>query len=415
MKKPDFLEISGRRPRYYALLTTLTAVLAVGLGAAYYMEHHGHIVTGMTNQIVWGLPHVFAVSLIVAASGALNVASIASVFGKSFYKPLAPLSGLLAVALLIGGLVILVLDLGRPDRLLVAMTHYNFKSIFAWNIFLYTGFLAVVCVYLWMMLERRFNHYSRTAGFVAFVWRVILTTGTGSIFGFLVAREAYDTAILAPLFIALSLSIGLAVFLLVLIATFYGSGRPLGGVVSRRLQHLLGVFVAVVLLLVTIFHLTPLYASQHSGVETFLLAGANVYTALFWLGYVVFGSVVPLALLYRPRTDRQGVVAAAVLVLFGGVALMYVIIIGGQAYPLALFPGYEATSEFFDGVVSDYRPSLPEALLGAGGAALAAIIVIVGIKLFRFLPVSLADTAVDPHYEPTVLDTTGAQASADSV
>ena len=45
----------------------------------------------------WGVPHVFAVFLIVAASGALNVASIASVFGKTAYKPLAPLSGLVAI------------------------------------------------------------------------------------------------------------------------------------------------------------------------------------------------------------------------------------------------------------------------------------------------------------------------------
>ncbi len=46
------------------------------------MEHHGHVVTGMNNQIVWGMPHVFAIFLIVAASGVLNVASIGSVFGK---------------------------------------------------------------------------------------------------------------------------------------------------------------------------------------------------------------------------------------------------------------------------------------------------------------------------------------------
>jgi len=45
----------------------------------------------MNNQIVWGTPHVFAVFLIVAASGALNTASIASVFGKTAYKPLARL------------------------------------------------------------------------------------------------------------------------------------------------------------------------------------------------------------------------------------------------------------------------------------------------------------------------------------
>ncbi|MFN7863214.1 MAG: NrfD/PsrC family molybdoenzyme membrane anchor subunit, partial [Curvibacter sp.] len=113
---------------------------------------------------VWGLPHVFAVFLVVAASGALNVASVAGVFGKKAYKPLAPLSGLLAIALLVGGLCVLMLDLGRPDRLIVAMTHYNFKSIFAWNIFLYTGFLAVVAVYLWTMFERRLNAHTAPVG-----------------------------------------------------------------------------------------------------------------------------------------------------------------------------------------------------------------------------------------------------------
>src|SRR4030066_287629 len=157
----------------------------------------------MSNQIIWGTPHVFAVFLIVAASGALNFASIASVFDRQIYKPLSRLSGLLAIALLAGGLAVLVLDLGRPERLIVAMTYYNFKSIFAWNIILYIGFMLIVAVYLWMMFERRFNDYSKPAGMAAFLWRLTLTTGTGSIFGFLVAREAYDSALLAPMFIIL--------------------------------------------------------------------------------------------------------------------------------------------------------------------------------------------------------------------
>ena len=32
-----------------------------------------------------------------------------------------------------------MLDLGRPERLIVAATHYNFTSVFAWNVFLYSG------------------------------------------------------------------------------------------------------------------------------------------------------------------------------------------------------------------------------------------------------------------------------------
>ena len=210
-------EIEGRSRGWWALFALAAALLLGMLAAWHAMETRGHVITGMTNQVVWGLPHVFAVFLILAASGVLNVASVASAFDKRFYKPLAPLSGWLAIVLLAGGLAVLGLDLGRSDRLVVAMTHFNFKSIFAWNMFLYSGFFAIVGLYLWTLLDRTVGGHATLAGRVAFVWRLVLTTGTGSIFGFLVAREAYSSALLAPTFIVLSIVYGMADYLLVLI------------------------------------------------------------------------------------------------------------------------------------------------------------------------------------------------------
>jgi molybdopterin-containing oxidoreductase family membrane subunit len=399
MKQVDFREIDGGRP-FYLLLGSIGLFILAGLGAAYYMEHNGHYVTGMSNQIVWGTPHVFAVFLIVAASGALNVASISSVFGKTPYKPLARLSGLLAIALLVGGLAILVLDLGRPDRLIVAMTYYNFKSIFAWNIFLYIGFMVVVAIYLWMMMERKMNRFTQPAGMMAFIWRLILTTGTGSIFGFLVAREAYDTALMAPMFIIMSFSFGLAIFILVLMAMYAWSDRPLGNAILFRLKNLLGVFIAAVLYFVLAYHLTNLYITETHGVERFILLDGGVYTRLFWIVQIGLGSLLPLALLYLPATgkSRLWIAISCLLVILGGLAQVYVIIIGGQAYPMELFPGKEIiSSSFFDGVVAGYSPSLPEVVLGIGGVGLALAAVVVGTRVLRFLPTSLADEQVDPH------------------
>jgi molybdopterin-containing oxidoreductase family membrane subunit len=399
MKNVAYLEIEGRSPGYYALLGLFALMIAIGLAAAFYMETHGHYVTGMNNQIVWGTPHVFAVFLIVAASGALNVASIGSVFGKSLYKPLGRLSGLLAIALLVGGLAVLVLDLGHPDRLIVAMTYYNFKSIFAWNIYLYIGFLGIVAVYLWMMMERRMNTYSKKAGLFAFVWRLLLTTGTGSIFGFIVAREPYDTALFAPMFIIMSFSFGLAIFILVLMAAYKGSHRELGNVMLYRLKNLLGVFVAAVLYFVLVYHLTKLYGTEHHASERFLLLDGGIYTQLFWIVQVLIGGLLPLAMLYHPHMgkSRAWIAVSAVLVIIGGLAQMYVIIIGGQAFPLEMFPGQEVTSSFFDGVVGQYAPSLPEVLLGLSGIGIALGVVTFAIKVLRFLPASLADADVDPH------------------
>jgi Ni/Fe-hydrogenase subunit HybB-like protein len=387
-----YRQLSGPPARFWMLLAALGVPIALGALSYFYMEHNGHIVTGMDNQIVWGMPHVFAVFLIVAASGALNVASTASVFGKTAYKPIAPLSALLAVSLLAGGLTVLVLDLGRSDRLIVAMTHYNFKSIFTLNVFLYNGFIIIGAVYLWCMLERRMNRYVKAAGMAAFVWRLMLTTGTGSIFGFLVARQAYDSALLAPMFIVLSFAYGTAIFVLVLLAACRWDARPIADELLARLANLLGVFVAASLYFLAVYHLTKLYMTRYDDFERFILLDGGVHTLIFWGGQVVLGGILPLLLLFRPRASRRGIAAACALVVLGGLAQMYVTIIGGQAYPQILFPGMVESSSFFDGEIHPYLPSVPEVLLGLGGVALAAAIVAVALRALALLPERLDQT-----------------------
>jgi molybdopterin-containing oxidoreductase family membrane subunit len=377
--------------RMFWLLVALGGALAgAGLLAAHVMDEHGHAITGMDNQVVWGLPHVFAIFMIVAASGVLNVASIGSVFGEPVYKKRAPLSGLLALTLLAGGLMVLMLDLGRPERVIVAATHYNFTSVFAWNVFLYSGMFAIVAIYLWTMFERRLNPYSKAAGIAALVWRFVLTTGTGSIFGFLVARQAYQSALLAPLFIVLSFGWGLAVFLIVQSSMFAWNGRRLDAAVQRRLARLLGVFVAAALYLVAVYHMTNGYFARQGAFEAFILLGRDgggPYATLFWLGYVALGSLLPLALLLGPAGERaRYTLLAAAAVVVGAFAFLYVFIIGGQAFPLEIFPGFEARSTFADGAVGAYRPSWPELLLGLGGVGTAFVLTTVGVRVLDFLP-----------------------------
>ena len=375
--------------RFWLLAAAGAVVAAVGAAASHYMDVHGHIVTGMTNQVVWGLPHVFAIFMIVAASGVLNVASIGSVFGQAAYKPRAPLSGLLCLALLAGGLMVLMLDLGRPDRVIVAATHYNFKSVFAWNVFLYSGMAAIVALYLWTMFERRMNRWSKPAGVAALVWRFVLTTGTGSIFGFLVARQAYQSALLAPLFIVLSFAWGLAIFLLVQSALYAWNRRTLPAEVQRRMARLLGVFVAASLYLVAVYHMTNLYFARQFEFEAFVLlgrGGGGVFAWLFWGGYVVLGSVLPMVLLWRTQRDARAVAAAAALVVIGAFAWLFVFIIGGQAFPLEIFPGHVVSSSFADGAVEHYVPRWPEWLLGVGGVGAAFLLTVVGVRVLDFMP-----------------------------
>ena len=121
--------------------------------------------------------------------------------------------------------------------------------------------------------------------------------------------------------------------------------------------------------------------------EAFILGDGGPLPLLFWLGYVLLGSVLPMALLLHPKfAGEKSALAASVLVVLGAFAWLYVFIIGGQAFPLEIFPGYAVSSSFGDGAVTVYTPTWPELLLGVGGVGAAFLITAVGLRLFDFMP-----------------------------
>jgi molybdopterin-containing oxidoreductase family membrane subunit len=152
-----------------------------------------------------------------------------------------------------------------------------------------------------------------------------------------------------------------------------------------------------------VYHLTNLYGTENHAYEAFILRDGGIYTTLFWGGWVLLGLLVPMGIIYHPALGktRGGIVAASLLILLGGIISMYVIIIGGQAFPMAMFPDKTIiASGFYDGVngaALSYSPSLPEFLLGIGGIAVALMITLIAVRMLRFLPTSLADEVADPH------------------
>lgn len=393
--KVTYSELENNGLGYWGIFAFFGLLVIAGLGAYNYMHHHGHYVTGMNNQIVWGMPHVFAIFLIVAASGAANIATIGTVFGKQTYKPLGRLSLLLAASLLIGGLIVLLLDLGNIGHVIeMAKGALNFKSIFAWNMILYSGFLGIIVIYLWTMMDRvkTAKALYKPMGVANMIWRFLLTMGTGSIFGFLVARQFYDAAILAPLFIAASYVFGTAVYSILLVCTYKLTERDLGEAVIKRLRYSLPLFISAVLFFELVRHLANLYATEHHGIESYILIG-DEFSNLFWLGQILLGSLIPLVLLWTNlvKNHMLALLSSSALAILGGFIQLYVIIIGGQSFPLELFPNAETSSSFADGVFNSYSATLSEYLLGFGGIGLSFCMVLIGMKVFRMLPTSLAD------------------------
>jgi molybdopterin-containing oxidoreductase family membrane subunit len=137
-----------------------------------------------------------------------------------------------------------------------------------------------------------------------------------------------------------------------------------------------------------LFHLTKLYGSQYHSIEYFLLVDGGIYTTLFWVVQLGIGTLLPLLLVYLPRFNQSSLALtlACCLVIVGAFAQLYVIIIGGQAYPLNIFPGFEVSSSFYDGVVGEYSPSIWEVMLGLGGFAASVLITFLVARVLPVIP-----------------------------
>jgi len=131
-----------------------------------------------------------------------------------------------------------------------------------------------------------------------------------------------------------------------------------------------------------------MYISKHLDYEIFLLTSGGIYTVLFWVGQVLIGILIPLMLLILSKKNSSlSLLIVSKVILLGGFFAVAVIIIGGQAYPLSIFPDHQIIeSTFFDNVVHSYLPSAYELGLGIGGLTLASLIILIGIANFKFIP-----------------------------
>lgn len=387
MEKIKYTTIEGNSTRFYIFLGVLSLLTLCGVWASYRMFHEGHSITGMTNSVPWGFPIVMSIYLIGLSAGSLVLSALASVFGKAEFKIFARIAAVLAALLLVGGLLSIILDWGRPDRLIVPFLYFNPRSMFSLNGILYSSYILICFLYLWAMFAEK-EKYVSILGWIAVFWAVLVHSGTGAIFGVVGARELYHSPLLPPSFIAAALSSGTALMILVVIATFKYTGRELDFSLIQKLASYLLIFIGIVAYFVFIENVTRAYIPEYYEAQKFLLLDGGKYPVIFWLGLVGCGIVFPFIILLLPGTGKSipWIMGACVLVVAGVLAERYIIVIPGQVLPLDIFPGMEITSDFQDGIIAEYCISFVEALQAVGITAFIFLLYTLGLKFFELLP-----------------------------
>ncbi len=383
--KIEFAPLEGKSPQFYLFMLVLFGVAGAGLFATYLMYTQGLHITGMSNRVPWGISIVMLIYYIGLSAGSLVLSAMSALFGRKEFKPFARIAALLAMLLLVGALLSMILDWGKPDRVFVPFMYFNFISMFSINGILYSTYIAICFVYLLAMFAEK-EKLVGVIALIAVIWAVGVHSGTGAIFGF-VSRELYESPLLPPSFITAALSSGTALMIILLQLLFRYTERPFDQRYVKELSRLLAVFILVVAYFLFVENSFRAYNIGHREAASFFLFGGS-HSMVFWIGLIGMGIVVPALILFTPSTKNsiKMINIAAILHVIGVLCERYIIVIPGQLHPADILPNMNVESVALDGAIVSYSISFLEVVQALGVAAMVAIAFMLGLRVFAMLP-----------------------------
>src|SRR5947208_8674363 len=210
--------------RYYTWMGALAAFCLLGLNAYAKQFVHGLVVTGMSDEVSWGVYIANFTFLVGVAAAAVMMVIPVYIYDNEELHDLVIFGELLAVAAILMCLAFVTVDLGRPDRfwhLIPGIGQFNFPhSMLSWDVIVLNGYLFLnvyICGYL---LYCRYQ--GRTPAkwfyvpfvFIAIGWAVSIHTVTAFLYVGLGGRPFWNSSIVGPRFLASAFTAGPALIIL---------------------------------------------------------------------------------------------------------------------------------------------------------------------------------------------------------
>ncbi len=210
--------------RYYLWMGVLTVLVLFGLNAYAKQLVHGLIVTGMSDQVSWGVYIANFTFLVGVAAAAVMMVIPVYIYDNEELHDLVIFGELLAVAAILMCLAFVTVDLGRPDRfwhLIPGLGVLNFPaSMLSWDVIVLNGYLILnlhICGYLLYCRYRKkmpAKWFYVPFVFIAIVWAISIHTVTAFLYVGLGGRPFWNSAIVGPRFLASAFAAGPALMIL---------------------------------------------------------------------------------------------------------------------------------------------------------------------------------------------------------
>ncbi len=353
--------------RYYAWMGILSVIILLGINAYAKQFVHGLMVTGMSDQVSWGVYIAnFTFIVGVAAAAAMLVIPVYIYDNKELHD-LVIFGELLAVAAILMCLAFVTVDLGRPDRfwhLIPGIGKFNFPgSMLSWDVIVLNGYLLLnvhICGYL---LYCRYQ--GRTPSkwfyipfvFLAIGWAISIHTVTAFLYVGLGGRPFWNASIVGPRFLASAFTAGPAIIILALQVIRHVTDYRISDKALLTLRSIVQVSMLINVFLLFNEVFKEFYTrTSHVAASNYLYFGLHGFHALVpWIWTAILFNIVAMFILVLPMSKSLKYLNVACVLAIVGIWIekgMGLVIPGFIPSPL--------------GEMVEYTPSLNETLVCLG-------------------------------------------------
>ncbi len=211
---------------YHIWMGVLTFFMLLGAYCYYQQISQGLIVTGMHDNVSWGLYISNFTFLVGVAAAAVMLVMPTYVLKDVDFSKAVLIGEGLAVAALIMCLAFVTVDLGGPGRawhLIPGIGLFNFpQSMLAWDVIVLNGYLFInITIPLYILMSRYQNKepnkkFYLPGAMISVFWAVGIHMVTAFLYAGLPARPFWNTSLLGPRFLASAFAAGPALIIIIL-------------------------------------------------------------------------------------------------------------------------------------------------------------------------------------------------------
>ncbi len=368
---------------FYAWMTMLTAIALVGANAWAHQVAEGMIGTNMTDHVSWGLYIANFTFCVGLAAGGVMMVIPAYLYDDEEMHKVVIIGEAVAIAAIVMCTLSVLVDLGRPDRfwhMIPGIGRFNWPiSMLTWDIIVLNGYLLInLHIVGYLLYMRYLGRHPNPRWYVPFVflsivWAISIHTVTAFLYCGLGGRPFWNTALLAPRFLASAFVSGPAFIILVMRILRITTGYTAPPSPAQTLIHIIRVALVINLVMLASEIFTLFYTGgSHGASAQYLFFGSHGHYGLVpWIWTAIVCNILGAILFFMPAALERGSlrIAACLLCIVG------IWIEKGMGL---IIPGFIPSTLH---EIVEYSPSIIEWKVTAGIWAFGLLLLTVMLKL----------------------------------